>query len=185
MKPKEINKRETRGKGFIINYKKDQEQRKSELEEEENSMRTSAARGQWRYQQGYGKRRTQPENSQTCERAPETDPHQQRRAQRKEDRREICHWKREHLQKTPQAPPEEKMQKDSRKNKEYQRVNAAEIRQKIHHRPADKQRETEKPIQSDAEWMSVAGEVLPSAGRESPDFRGGMVHKLLLTTEDV
>ncbi|KAL7865725.1 hypothetical protein SRHO_G00109720 [Serrasalmus rhombeus] len=50
--------------------------------------------------QAYGKRRTQLENSRTCERAPETDPHQQRRAQRKEGRREMRHWKREHLQKT-------------------------------------------------------------------------------------
>ena len=110
-----------------ITYKRHQEQRKSEADEEENVTRTSGDRGirvgavgQWRHKQRFGKTRTQSENSGTCERAPETDPHQQRRAQRKEERREICYLKAGHLQKHHQTPPEEKSapQKDCRKNRE-------------------------------------------------------------------
>ncbi|KAL7838641.1 hypothetical protein AOLI_G00270450 [Acnodon oligacanthus] len=44
---------------------------------------------------------------------------------------------------------------------------------------------TEEPIHSDAELMSMAREELPSAVRESPDSRGGMLHKLLHKTENV
>ncbi|KAL6460147.1 hypothetical protein MHYP_G00319060 [Metynnis hypsauchen] len=90
--------------------------------------------------QAYGKRRTQPENAGTCERAPDTDP-QQRRAQRKEYRRETRQWAVKHLQKTLQDPREEKSapQRDCRQNTEGLRVRTAEFRQKTHPRPADKQ----------------------------------------------
>ncbi|KAL6460130.1 hypothetical protein MHYP_G00318890 [Metynnis hypsauchen] len=90
--------------------------------------------------QEYGKRRTQPENAGTCERAPDTDP-QQRRAQRKEYRRETRQWAVKHLQKTLQDPREEKSapQRDCRQNTEGLRVRTAEFRQKTHPRPADNQ----------------------------------------------
>ncbi|XP_036438486.1 uncharacterized protein LOC118816084 [Colossoma macropomum] len=123
--------RGTRGKGRTINYIKDKEERQNEGHEEENSRRTSdrgirvGAAGQ-RHQPGYGKTRTQSENVGTCGRAPETVPHQQRRGQRN-------HWTREHLQKSLQAPPEEKSapQIDIRKKGEHLRTS----------RPADNQRD--------------------------------------------
>ncbi|KAL6483223.1 hypothetical protein MHYP_G00080950 [Metynnis hypsauchen] len=132
MKPQQINKGETPGKEHVgksggITYKRHQEERESKADEEENSIRKSADRGfrvgavgQWRHQQAYGKTRSQSENLGTCERAPETDPHQQRRAQRKENRRDTRHWTVEHLEKTLQASPEGKSapQKDSRRNRE-------------------------------------------------------------------
>ncbi|KAL7839594.1 hypothetical protein SRHO_G00262520 [Serrasalmus rhombeus] len=98
---------------------------KIEADQEENSTRTSGDRGiqvgavdQWRHQQASGKTTTLSENSGTCERAP--DPQQQRRAQRKEDRRESCHWTVKNVLKTLQAPPEEKSapQRDCRRNGE-------------------------------------------------------------------
>ncbi|KAL7863271.1 hypothetical protein SRHO_G00122550 [Serrasalmus rhombeus] len=100
---------------------------KIEADKEENSTRTSGDRGiqvgtvdQWRHQQAFGKTRTLSENSGTCERAPETDPQQQRKAQRKEDRKESCHWTVKNVLKSLQAPPEEKSapQRDCRSNGE-------------------------------------------------------------------
>ncbi|KAL7879695.1 hypothetical protein SRHO_G00019490 [Serrasalmus rhombeus] len=46
-------------------------------------------------------------------------------------------------------------------------------------------RETEEPIQLDTELMTMAGDELPSAGRQNPDSRGETLHKLLHATEDV
>ncbi|KAL7838639.1 hypothetical protein AOLI_G00270430 [Acnodon oligacanthus] len=91
-------------------------------------------------EQAYGTKREQHENAGTCERAPDTDS-QQRRAQRKEHRRETRHWAAKHHQKTLQAPPEVKSapQRDCRKNAEGLRERTAEFRQKTHPRPADKQ----------------------------------------------
>ena len=115
--------RGTRGKGRKINYKKDKEERQNEGHEEENSRRTSdrgirvGAAGQ-RHQLGHGKTRTQSENAGTCGRAPETVP---------------PHWTQDYLQKSLQAPPEEKSapQKDIRKKGEHLRTS----------RPADNQRD--------------------------------------------
>ncbi|KAL7831404.1 hypothetical protein SRHO_G00309070 [Serrasalmus rhombeus] len=87
----------------------------TEADKEELSTRISGDRGiqvggvdQSRHQQAFGEKRTLSENSGPCVRAPETDPQEQRRAQRKEGRRESCHWTVKHALKTLQAPPEEK-----------------------------------------------------------------------------
>ncbi|XP_037390188.1 trichohyalin-like [Pygocentrus nattereri] len=87
----------------------------TEADKEDLSTRISGDRGiqvggvdQSRHQQAFGEKRTLSENSGPCERAPETDPQEQRRAQRKEGRRESCHWTVKHALKTLQAPPEEK-----------------------------------------------------------------------------
>ncbi|KAL6461008.1 hypothetical protein MHYP_G00309740 [Metynnis hypsauchen] len=93
--------------------KNDPPETESKTDQQESS-RTSGDRDiqveavdQWRPQQDLGKTRTASEDSGACERAPETGPHQQRRAQRKEARRETRHWTVNLLQKTLQAPPEE------------------------------------------------------------------------------
>ncbi|KAL7831400.1 hypothetical protein SRHO_G00309030 [Serrasalmus rhombeus] len=82
--------------------------------------------------------RTQPENPRTCVRAPNTDPQQQRRTQRKEDRGEARHWTFKYALKTLQAPPVSAPQTDSR---ECLRVRTADIRQKTHPRPPNKPRD--------------------------------------------
>ncbi|KAL7855943.1 hypothetical protein AOLI_G00195470 [Acnodon oligacanthus] len=104
-------KRDTCGTSQETTYKGHQEEKKSEAVEQ-NITRMSGDRGirvgavdQWRHQQGCGETKTQSENAGTCEGAP--DP-QQRGAQKKEYRREKRHWTFEQLQKTLQAPPEEK-----------------------------------------------------------------------------
>ncbi|KAL6461039.1 hypothetical protein MHYP_G00310050, partial [Metynnis hypsauchen] len=95
--------------------------------DQQESSRTSGDRDiqveavdQWRPRQDLGKTRTPSEDSGTCERAPETGPHQQRRAQRKEARRETRHWTVNLLQKTLQDPPEETsaLHMDCRRNGE-------------------------------------------------------------------
>ncbi|KAL7862616.1 hypothetical protein SRHO_G00116000 [Serrasalmus rhombeus] len=103
-----------------------------EADKEEDTTRTSGDSGiqvgaedQWRHQQAFGEIRTLSENSGTCDRAPETDPQQQQtRAERKEGRRQSCHWTVNHVLKTLQAPPEEKSapQRDCRRNGEQART---------------------------------------------------------------
>ncbi|KAL7844823.1 hypothetical protein SRHO_G00233620 [Serrasalmus rhombeus] len=89
------------------------------LEDAERSVQVGGV-DQFRHQQEFEEQRTLSENSGPCDRAPETDPQEQRRAQRKEGRRESCHWTVRHALKTLQAPPEEKSapQRDSRRNGE-------------------------------------------------------------------